>query len=486
MRTSFRLLLALATVAPLAAAHAQTDWPQLQRDAARSGYSPDSVGMPTSGNAVVTWRWHPDRQTSIAGRVQPVVANGLLCVGFYDGRMFAVSTSSGTQQWVYQAGGPILHTAAMDSTKVYFGCYDGKLYAVNLSNGSLAWSYDTGRPIYTAPCLADGKLFVGNAAGTLYAINTNGSLAWTYASGRPIQTTAAYSDGKVFCGNEGLYAFCVNASTGAEIWKVRLRGQSMSTYWPVVLASESTVFYRTQPIEVFHALLAAGDTVLGGDPGYANLGDGTSSEFTTEYANIRSHLSSYPHRQSFWALNTANGSERYVAPVLYTMGEGSVPTPPVVNPSTGAMWGIVRSRYARYDSSTMVRRFGNEPAKINATTGNYTLFATEATKGTGIQGPGDESTLLSADAWGLLVSWRGQLAYIRHSPETAYHVVSSQTDEDYYNPGLPKAYDAVGWGDWSVEAGGGQGGGQCAAAIVAQDSIYWIARWGLIVRVDCP
>ena len=81
---------------------------------------------------------------------QPVIANGTLCLGFDDGKVYAVNIADGTTRWYYQCGGPINHTAAMDSANVYVGANDGKLYAVRLADGTLAWTYDTGKAIQTA------------------------------------------------------------------------------------------------------------------------------------------------------------------------------------------------------------------------------------------------------------------------------------------------------------------------------------------------
>lgn len=488
---SLRFCMAFLATALLltSAVSAQTDWPQWQRDAARSGVSPDSPGVPDTGECTMTWRWHPDGQTSILGRVQPVVANGLLCVGFADGRLFALNTSDGSVAWSFQCDGPILHTAAMDANNVYVGCHDGKVYAVSQTTGQEVWSTDTGKAIYTAVCLADNKIFVGNGKGDLYALNvSDGSEAWTYSSGRPIQTNAAYSNGKVYCGNEGLYAFCVNASDGSEVWKVRLNGETLSSYGPVVMESLGTVFYRTGPLFAFHAALNEGDTVLGGNTGTGDYGDGTPSEFQTEYQNIRNYLNSNKHMQTMWALSTANGSEQYTPAVLYTAGEANVPVPPIFDPATGNMWAVARSKYARWDDGSMVRRF-TEFVKLNPSTGEYTLFGTAATiNDVNNHLIGDETTFLTADADGLYTSSRGSLGYIHFDTETTYHILSSEpnADDDYFHPDSPLAYGDTEWPVGSVLAGGGEGGGQCSGAIVAQNSIYWFARWGLLVRIDFP
>ena len=185
--------------------------------------------------------------------MQPVIVGTTLCIGYYDGKLFALNTADGSVRWSYQTGGPILHTPAMDTSRVYFGSYDGKLYAMNLSDGSFAWSVDTGSPIQAAPCLSGSNIYIGNIAGNLYCITTAGVTSWTYPSGRPILTSAcADGNNTVYCGNEGVYAFAVNTTNGQQRWKVRLKGQSMFASWPVVVDSQAVVFFRTEPLNVFH------------------------------------------------------------------------------------------------------------------------------------------------------------------------------------------------------------------------------------------
>ena len=125
--------------------------------------------------------------------------------------------------------------------------------------------------------------------------------------------------------------------------------------------------------------------------------------------------------------------------MLYTCGEGTTPVPPVVDSAGGRAWYVCRSKYARTDSTSKVRAYGAEPAKFDLTTGNYTLFATNATiDPTVIPSVGDETCILSADAWGLLVSDRGTLSYLRHSPESSVHVLSSLPVGSYtYNGVAP-------------------------------------------------
>lgn len=83
---------------------------------------------------------------------------------------------------------------------------------------------------------ARGRVVVASTDGRLTTLRlSDGFVVWQHRSDAPILTSPALSrDGTlVFSGNEALYAFAVNAETGALAWRTRLYGQSMSepTRW---------------------------------------------------------------------------------------------------------------------------------------------------------------------------------------------------------------------------------------------------------------
>lgn len=460
------------------------DWPQLQHDAARSGWSGDSCGVPAGGHGTFKWRWRPagDTETSIAGRVQPVVKNNIVCLGMLDGKMYAINATTGQTLWSYQAGGPIFHTAAMDDTNVYFGSQDGKLYAVALADGSQAWTYDTGKAIHTAPALVGTDLFIGNSAGKMFCISTSGGLQWSFDSGIPIETSCAVADGKVYFGNEGCWAYCLDAATGGQIWKVRLHGGSMFGYWAVAMPSQNVVFFRTQPPVAFHDALNGGDAILA-EPSETN--DGTATEIANEQQTIRTYLTNNVQMQTFFALNTADGSEKYLAPVLYTAGEGSTPTPPIYNPATGEAYHFARSAYARWDGSGMVRQYGAEPMRFDPTNGNYELLSTHATaggEGNLVHLIGDESAAMIGDGFGVIVTGSYYLSYIGLNPETGLHIASSHERPDAPAPWF--AYSGGEYEAYSLDVGAGPGSGIIAGFCVADNAIFWVARYGGLCRIE--
>jgi len=304
-------------------AHAQgsNDWPQLQHDAQRTGYTPEEVQPPYT----YLWKWN---EVPFASRTQPVVAGGRLFIGGLDGVLYARDARTGAPVWSFATAGPIRHSAAVYNGRVFFGSHDGKVYALDAARGTLCWQFQTGAGVATAPAVANDTVYIGSTDGVFYALNTsNGSAHWRYDVGVPILTSAALSvDGNtVYFGAEDIAAYALDAASGALRWRTRLQGQSLADRWPVAVGN--SVIYRSQPLRFFHRLLHEGDDVMDEagtvDPNWA-------ADWSKVRPRIVNLLTRYPDRQTFFVLDTATGALRGPAPVLYTYGNGDSPGPPTV------------------------------------------------------------------------------------------------------------------------------------------------------------
>jgi len=69
----------------------------------------------------------------------PVIADGKVMLGGRNGIFYALNPGNGSLAWSYDAGSPILMTAAWNGGKAYFGTMDMYVHAVNTSNGARAW-----------------------------------------------------------------------------------------------------------------------------------------------------------------------------------------------------------------------------------------------------------------------------------------------------------------------------------------------------------
>ncbi|PTY00525.1 S8 family serine peptidase [Opitutus sp. ER46] len=95
-----------------------------------------------------------------------------------EGRLEAVNAASGVPVWAYQCADSILAcTPAIDANGViYVGAYDGKLYAIT-ANGALRRIWATGSRIRSSPLIAGTSLYVGSYDFKLYAFDIGASAA---------------------------------------------------------------------------------------------------------------------------------------------------------------------------------------------------------------------------------------------------------------------------------------------------------------------
>jgi outer membrane protein assembly factor BamB len=71
---------------------------------------------------------------------------------------------------------------------VYVGSYDGKIYALDATSGLLIWDYQTDEKVVSSPAVADGEVYVGSYDHFVYAVGSSAKaiylLSFT-ASGLP-------------------------------------------------------------------------------------------------------------------------------------------------------------------------------------------------------------------------------------------------------------------------------------------------------------
>jgi outer membrane protein assembly factor BamB len=172
--------------------------------------------------------------------------------------LVAVDKRSGDVVWrAIGAGGQVLHgqwsspvSADINGRlQVLFGGGDGWLRSYDAASGHEVWRFD-GNPkdarwlprprvlsrgsIIASPVFADGRVFValgqspghGNGPSLIHAISPNGQgdvtasrLLWTSRDvGRVVGTPIA-KDGLLFVGDLGGTIHCLDAATGAQVWK---------------------------------------------------------------------------------------------------------------------------------------------------------------------------------------------------------------------------------------------------------------------------
>ncbi|HWQ05166.1 MAG TPA: PQQ-binding-like beta-propeller repeat protein [Longilinea sp.] len=88
-----------------------------------------------TGNQV----WKAQLSQFLGFSTAPVIADGKVMLGGRNGIFYALNPANGNVIWSYNAGSPILMTAAWNSGKAYFGTMDMYVHGVNTANGTQAW-----------------------------------------------------------------------------------------------------------------------------------------------------------------------------------------------------------------------------------------------------------------------------------------------------------------------------------------------------------
>ena len=100
----------------------------------------------------------------------PVVVGGLIYVGSYDRKIYALDASNGDLVWNFTTGGPVYSSAAVDDGIVYIGSRDHNIYALDALTGNMIWNYTTGGYVDSSPAVANGIVYFGSYDHVVYAI----------------------------------------------------------------------------------------------------------------------------------------------------------------------------------------------------------------------------------------------------------------------------------------------------------------------------
>jgi outer membrane protein assembly factor BamB len=198
------------------------------------GHACDSA-VPGSDGEVVAFdattgriRWR-----RVIGPVEssPLVANGLVFVGDWLGRVYALSEQSGRIRWAYTASGKIKGSVALSGHRVFVGAYDGHVYALDARTGRLIWRA-TGQPrlggtgtFYATPAVAYDRVYIGSTDGRVYSFGAQtGRLRWSYATGGYVYASPAIWRQLVLVGSYDHQFYAFDAATGALRWRFRANG----------------------------------------------------------------------------------------------------------------------------------------------------------------------------------------------------------------------------------------------------------------------
>ncbi len=173
-----------------------------------------------------TRQWtFPGNNSSVALKAlygTPALSQGLVMLGGYNGTLYALNLTDGSQKWSQTTGGHIVGGPVTSSDTVYVGSADFCLYAFAVDSGNQRFSpFCTDAKIWSTPALSGGTVYLSSMDKKLYALDAaTGKALWA----KPFQTDGALAstpvvdNGTVYVGAFDDKFYAVDASTGAMRW----------------------------------------------------------------------------------------------------------------------------------------------------------------------------------------------------------------------------------------------------------------------------
>jgi outer membrane protein assembly factor BamB len=301
-------------------------WPEFRWGPEHTGTnsSETMIGVGNVATLHQAWRAHGGEQVSSS----PAITGGVVYVGSFDGKLNALSASTGNPLWTAQTNGEIYiqspavangvvyiessHSLPTDTTHsllyafdatgttncsgtpktcaplwtadlgsknglssptvangiVYAGSADGNLYAFNATDGSPLWTGTTGGSIlYSSPAVANGIAYVGSSDQHLYAFDAaDGTPLWNAPTGGTVSTSSpAVANGVVYIGSNDHKLYAFDAENGSALWTAPTDGLLFSS--PAV--AKGVVYigsHSSTTAGTLYAFDAAGTTMCSGTP----------------------------------------------------------------------------------------------------------------------------------------------------------------------------------------------------------------------------
>ena len=161
----------------------------------------------------------------------PLVADGVVYVGDWRGRVYALDATTGRARWTFRAQGRIKGAVARSGNRLYVGTYDGYLYALRAKTGKLIWRTKSQDRLgglgqfYSTPAIAYGRVYVGSTDGKVYSFGAaSGTLRWSQGTGGYVYGSPAVWRKTVYVGSYSGRFYAFDAATGDVRWRFSANG----------------------------------------------------------------------------------------------------------------------------------------------------------------------------------------------------------------------------------------------------------------------
>ena len=204
----------------------------------------DNTGMVKAihaSNGTVKWVWQSGTGGDI--RSSPLIVDGRVVFGSYDGSVYCLDELTGERQWRYLGCSGWVHTSpSYHNGKIYFGSCDGLLRCVEILDGGEVWSFQADY-IPSSPAVSNSRIYFGSYDRNLYCMDADtGEISWNRSLGDGISSSPAVDGDVVVVGCDNGVLYCFDAVSGAPRWEQSM-GMARIESSPILLDDMVLVTY---------------------------------------------------------------------------------------------------------------------------------------------------------------------------------------------------------------------------------------------------
>jgi outer membrane protein assembly factor BamB len=186
----------------------------------------------------------------------PVVSQGLVYFGGWDGNVYALDADTGDCVWDFETNDPIIGGLVLAGGRLFAASTDGNLYALDPATGIEQARAHAG-DVWSRPAVANGLLYIASVDGELRAFDTDTlEEVWEFSATAGLLTDPILLDGTIVVGGIGERLYGVDASTGNEKW---VFGGATNWFWGRPLADGDSVYATNLDSRVFAIDAATGE-----------------------------------------------------------------------------------------------------------------------------------------------------------------------------------------------------------------------------------
>jgi outer membrane protein assembly factor BamB len=300
---------------------------------------------------------HRQWATELGGDVglsAPAVVDGVVYIGSWDRRIYAIDAATGTILWSTLTDEIHEDAPAVANGIVYSHSNAGTLYAMDAATGDVLWTADPGHAV-SSPTVSGNHVLVLGYGALLAYDGLTGQLLWSAGPIDLAVNSPTVARGRILVVDEGGFVTAVNPKNGTIVWQRRIKDESFQLSTPAVandvlyvgaLGSNSVYAVNAENGRVVWQTEL--DGLMDSSPAVAN-----GVVYIGGYAGIyaldaRSGAVLWTHPGPFvvgLGVSVANGVVYAVSDVLYaldattgdTLWTGSVGTQTILGPSSPAV-----------------------------------------------------------------------------------------------------------------------------------------------------